>query len=232
MGIVPFLPSIIVLLLIVSTITLFIFWLGQPSRKKLTMARLSLGYLFILNALLAITTNVMVFKDPASVEKSPLSLLMMLLPLGVGVLLYRGGCKRQAEIPAQEAEGKASSSSSRRARSYKSLNSRKTEKQSQWKIIDENAAPQGRKSSFETWVMVLFLVSALAYAPAMFMLETKEDSALSSQPPSSAETPNPVTHSLPVESLQEPLSPADSSQGQESHTGAVPANQGDATPES
>lgn len=231
MGIVPFLPSIIVLLLIISTITLFIFWLGQPSRRKLAMAQLSLAYLFILNALLAITTNVMVFKDPASVDKSPLSLLMMLLPLGVGVLLYRGGCKRQAEIPAQEAESKASSPSSRRARSYKSLNSRKTEKQRQWKIIDENAAPQGGKGSFETWVMVLFLVSALAYAPAMFMLETKEESGLSGQSASSVETPSPVTNSLPVEPLQEAPSPADSPQEQESHTGAVPANEADAAPE-
>lgn len=229
MGIVPFLPSIIVLLLIVSTVTLFIFWLGQPSRRKLTMAQLSLGYLFILNALLAITTNVMIFKDPASVEKSPLSLLMMLLPLGVGVLLYRGGCKRQAEIPGQEAEGRASSS--RKARSYKSLNSRKAEKQGQWKIIDESAAPQGRKSSSETWVMVLFLVSALAYAPAMFMLETKEDPALSSQPASSVEAPNSMTHSLPVESLQEAPSSAESPQGEESPTAAVPANQVDTTPE-
>lgn len=185
MQFVQLLPTIIVLLLIVATMTLFVFWLGQPSRKKLRMAQFSLGYLFLLNALLAITTNMMVYKDPASVGKSPLSLLMMLLPLGVGVLLYRAGCRRQGEIPV----GQESSPANTHGKPLE------PGVQTNWKILDNTktahtdggqASPRGKFSS--TWLIVLFLLSALAYAPAMFMLDTQTaaqpstDSSIQSQP--------------------------------------------------
>lgn len=218
MEIVPFLPSIIVLLLIISTVTLFIFWLGQPSKRKLKMAQLALSYLFFLNALLAITTNVMIYKDPASVEKSPLSLLMMLLPLGVGVLLYRAGCKRQSEIPEGTGDRQgAPAPRSRAERSYKTKPG-KANKQGQWQVIDKNTPSQAGESPSVTWVMVLFLISALAYAPAMFMLDSKEEAAVSSQPASDVKSPNSATATLPVEPLKRPAPPAETVQEPESQT--------------
>lgn len=215
MGIVPYLPSIIVLLLIVSTVTLFIFWLGLPTRRKLFLAQLSLAYLFILNGLLAITTNVMIYKDPASVDKSPVSLLMMLLPLGVGVLLYRAGLKRQAEIPEEQGT---------RAQSAKAHKPGKSGKQGQWKVIDNNAVPRAGKGFSETWVMVLFLVSALAYAPAMFMLDSKEKVSPGHPPASSVEQPNSVTSGVLGDIPEDTASFSDVEEESESQKNSDPEN--------
>lgn len=174
MAFIQFLPLLIMVLLVVATISLFIFWLGRPTKKKLTMARLSLGYLFLLNALLALTVNVMLMQDASSIDSGPLSLLMLLLPLGVGVLLYRGGCRRHAQMSVEEAiqfEGGQAQTGK-----WRILESGDSEEDGQARHAQGEAVlkEMGKSAPSGTWPMILLLVSALAYAPAIFMLQGSE----------------------------------------------------------
>lgn len=89
------LPTLILLLLFAATVSLFVFFKGTPTRRKRTIAKWAIGYLFALNALLASVLNIALFTGQDIEGVTIHSVTMLVIPLLLGFFLYRGGVRRQ-----------------------------------------------------------------------------------------------------------------------------------------